>query len=218
MIALRHGAKLKLVEVPPGPPVLSPLVAEVYGHDEAGRQRLAAQVAQAFAATPDIVAIDTSLAADAPRAFLRVNRPRAEALGIPVAVVAQTVAAALSGTDAAWLHEGQAKYPVALRLQLPREAQVGLDVLLALPLRSASGALVPLGELVRVERGVIDKPLFTKDLPGVSYVFGDMAGPLDSPLYGLFAIRPQAGRAGSGRILDPPAQRPVPRLCDQVGR
>ena len=122
--------------------------------------------------------------------------PRAEALGIPVAVVAQTVAAALSGTDAAWLHQGQAKYPVAVRLQLPREVQVGLDALLALPLRSAGGALVPLGELVRVERGVIDKPLFTKDLYGVSYVFGDMAGPLDSPLYGLFAIRPKLAALG----------------------
>ena len=190
-IAAGHGAKLKLVEVPPGPPVISPLVAEVYGPDEAGRQRLAAQVAQAFAATPDIVAIDTTLAVDAPRAFLRVQRQRAEALGIPVAVVAQTVQAALSGADAAWLHDGQSKYPVPVRLQLPREAQVGLDALLALPLRAANGQLVPLGELVRVERGVIDKPLFTKDLQGVSYVFGDMAGKLDSPLYGLFAIRPK---------------------------
>ena len=197
-IAAHHGAKLKLVEVPPGPPVLSPLVAEVYGPDEAGRQRLAAQVAQAFAATPDIVAIDTTLAVDAPRAFLRVQRQRAEALGIPVAVVAQTVQAALSGADAAWLHDGQSKYPVPVRLQLPREAQVGLDALLALPLRAAvaagtsgPGPLVPLGELVRVERGVIDKPLFTKDLQGLSYVFGDMAGKLDSPLYGLFAIRPK---------------------------
>ena len=190
-IAAGHGATLKLVEVPPGPPVLSPLVAEVYGPDEAGRQRLAAQVAQAFAATPDIVAIDTTLAVDAPRAFLRVQRQRAEALGIPVAVVAQTVQAALSGADAAWLHDGQSKYPVPVRLQLPREAQVGLDALLALPLRAANGQLVPLGELVRVERGVIDKPLFTKDLQGVSYVFGDMAGKLDSPLYGLFAIRPK---------------------------
>ena len=188
-IALAHGAKLKLVEVPPGPPVLSPLVAEVYGPDEAGRQRLAAHVAAAFASTPDIVAIDTTLAVDAPQAFLRVQRQRAESLGIPVAMVAQTVQAALSGTDAAWLHDGQAKYPIPVRLQLPRAAQVGLDSLLALPLRSAGGGLVPLGELVTVERGVIDKPLFTKDLQGVSYVFGDMAGKLDSPLYGMFAIR-----------------------------
>ena len=195
-IAAAHGAKLKLVEVPPGPPVMSPLVAEVYGPDEAGRQRVAAQVAQAFAGTADIVGIDTSLAADAPRAFLRVQRQRAESLGIPVAVVAQTVQAALSGTDAAWLHNGQAKYPVPVRLQLAREDQVGLDALLALPLRAAAGqgasglgALVPLGELVRVERGVIDKPLYTKNLQGVSYVVGDMAGQLDSPLYGLFNIR-----------------------------
>ena len=194
-IAATHGAKLKLVEVPPGPPVLSPLVAEVYGPDEAGRQRVAGQVAQAFVQTPGIVGTDTTLAADAPRSFLRVQRQRAESLGIPVAVVAQTVQAALSGTDAAWLHDGQAKYPVPVRLQLPREAQVGLDALLALPLRAANGALVPLGELVRVERGVIDKPLFTKDLQGVSYVFGDVGagdtGLPDSPLYGLFAIRPK---------------------------
>ena len=194
-IAAAHGAKLKLVEVPPGPPVLSPLVAEVYGPDEAGRQRVALQVAQAFGQTPGIVGTDTTLAADAPRTFLRVQRQRAESLGIPVAVVAQTVQAALSGADAGWLHDGQAKYPVPVRLQLPREAQVGLDALLALPLRAANGQLVPLGELVRVERGVIDKPLFTKDLQGVSYVFGDVGtgntGLPDSPLYGLFAIRPQ---------------------------
>ncbi|MBL0151375.1 MAG: efflux RND transporter permease subunit [Ideonella sp.] len=202
-IAARHQARLQVVEVPPGPPVLSPLVAEVYGPDEAGRQQLAARIAKGFAKTPDIVGIDTSLKEDGPRAFLRVQRQKAESLGIPVAVVAQTVQAALSGTDAAWLHDGQSKYPVPVRLQLPREAQVGLDALLALPLRAANGQLVPLSELVRVERGVIDKPLFTKDLQGVSYVIGDMAGKLDSPLYGLFAIRPtlaEAALPGTGEL------------------
>ncbi|MBE0549278.1 MAG: efflux RND transporter permease subunit, partial [Rubrivivax sp.] len=99
-IAQRHGARLKVVEVPPGPPVMSPLVAEVYGPSEAGRQQLAARVAQAFAATPDITAIDTSLHEDAPRAFLRVQRQRAESLGIPVSAVAATVQGALSGTGA----------------------------------------------------------------------------------------------------------------------
>ena len=209
-IAAVHGARIKLVEVPPGPPVMSPLVAEVYGPDEAGRQRLAAQVARDFASTPDIVAIDTTLAADAPRAFLRVQRQRAESLGIPVAVVAQTVQAALSGTDAAWLHDGQAKYPVPVRLQLPRESQVGLDALLALPLRAASGQLVPLGELVRIERGIIDKPLYTKDLQGVSYVFGDMAGRLDSPLYGLFAIRGKLNPAAPVGQAGQPGQVSAP--------
>jgi multidrug efflux pump subunit AcrB len=191
-IAQRHGAKLKVVEVPPGPPVMSPLVAEIYGPDEAGRQQLAARVAKAFGETPDITSIDTSLHADAPRAFLRIQRQRAETLGIPAAAIAATVQGALSGVDATYLHDGHSKYPVPVRLQLPREAQVGLDSLLALPLRAGNGQLVPLSELVRVERGVIDKPLFTKDLQHVSYVFADVGAggsTPDSPLYGLFNIR-----------------------------
>lgn len=189
-IAKRHGARLKVVEVPPGPPVMSPLVAEIYGPDEAGRQQLAQRVAQAFAATPDVVAIDTSLKDDAPRAILQVRRQRAESLGIPVAAIAQTVHGALSGLDAAYVHDHQSKYPIPVRLQLPRESQIGLDALLSLPLRAANGRLVPLSELVEVQEALIDKPLFTKDLLAVSYVFGDMAGKLDSPLYGLFGIRP----------------------------
>ena len=191
-IAARHGARLKVVEVPPGPPVLSPIVAEVYGPDEAGRQKLAARLAGQFAATPDITSVDTTLREDAPRAFLRINRQRAESLGIPVAVIAQTVQGALSGVDAAWLHDGHSLRAVPVRLQLPRADQVGLDALLALPLRAATGALVPLSELVRVERGVIDKPLFTKNLQGVSYVYADVASggaTPDSPLYGLFGLR-----------------------------
>ena len=194
-IGAKHGARIKVVEVPPGPPVMSPLVAEVYGPDEAGRQALAAKIAKAFDATSDIVGVDTSLREDAPRAFLRVRRQRAESLGIPVAAVAQTVSGALSGADAAYLHDGQSKYPVPVRLQLPLESQVGLERILGLSLRAANGQLVPLSELVTVERGIIDKPLFTKDLKGVSYVFGDMAGKLDSPLYGLFAIRSTMDKA-----------------------
>ncbi|MDE2593127.1 MAG: efflux RND transporter permease subunit [Burkholderiales bacterium] len=204
-IAARHGARIKVVEVPPGPPVMSPLVAEVYGPDEAGRQQLARRIAQAFANTPDIVGIDTTLKEDAPRTFLRVRRQRAESLGIPVATVAQTVYAALSGTDAAFLHDEQSKMPVPVRLQLPRESQIGLSAVLALPLRAANGKLVPLSELVSVETGIIDKPLFSKDLLPVSYVFGDMAGKLDSPLYGLFDIRKQLGQAalpGTGDLQE----------------
>jgi len=202
-IGQRHGARIKVVEVPPGPPVMSPLVAEVYGPDEAGRQQLAGRIAQAFSATPDIVGVDTSLKENAPRAFLQVRRQRAESLGIPVAVIAQSAAMALSGADVAYLHDGQSKYPVPVRLQLPLQSQVGLDALLAVPLRAANGQMVPLSELVTVERGVIDKPLFTKNLQGVSYVFGDMAGKLDSPLYGLFAIRShlvQAALPGTGEL------------------
>jgi multidrug efflux pump subunit AcrB len=211
-IGLRHHARVKIVEVPPGPPVLSPLVAEVYGPDEAGRQQLAQRIAQAFGHTPDIVGVDSTLKEDAPQVHLAVRRQRAESLGIPVAAVAQTVHSALSGVDAAYLHDGQSKYPVPVRLQLPLQDQVGLNALLALPMRSTSGRTVPLSELVQLDRGTIDKPLFTKNLKHVSYVFGDVglrtganaaAGMPDSPLYGLFAIRAKLDAAtlpGTGQL------------------
>jgi len=188
-IAQAHGARVKVVEVPPGPPVMSPIVAEVYGPTEEGRAELARNIAQAYAATPDIVGVDTSLKEGAPRAFLRINRARAESLGIPVAAISQVVYTALSGADATYLHDGFSKHAVPVRLQLPREMQVGLDAVLALPLKAANGKMVPLSELVHVERGLIDTPRMTKDLMPVTYVFGDMAGKLDSPLYGLFDIR-----------------------------
>jgi multidrug efflux pump subunit AcrB len=211
-IGLRHHARVKIVEVPPGPPVLSPLVAEIYGPDEAGRQQLAQRIALAFGHTADIVGVDSTLKEDAPQVHLKVRRQRAESLGIPVSAVAQTVHSALSGVDAAYLHDGQSKYPVPVRLQLPLRDQVGLDALLALPMRSASGRTVPLSELVELELGTIDKPLFTKNLKHVSYVFGDvglrtganaLSGTPDSPLYGLFAVRSKLDAAalpGTGEL------------------
>jgi multidrug efflux pump subunit AcrB len=156
---------------------------------------LAAKVTAAFEKSPGIVGVDSSLKADAPLQWLQVRRQRAESLGISVAAIAQTVQAALQGTDATYLHDGSSKAPVPVRLQLPLSSQVGLKHLLAMPLRAANGQLVPLSELVEVKSGIIQKPLFTKDLVPVSYVMGDMAGAQDSPLYGLFGIRPNIQQA-----------------------
>ena len=210
-IAMLHGANIKVVEVPPGPPVMSPLVAEIYGPDEAGRQALAANVAKAFAQTPGIVGIDTSLKADAPRQWLQVRRQRAETLGISVSAIAQTVQGALQGADATYLHDGNSKLPVPVRLQLPLQSQMGLKDVLAMPMRAANGQMVPLSELVEVKTGVIQKPLFTKDLLPVSYVMGDMAGSQDSPLYGLFGIRShmkEAALPGQGELGEYWIQQP----------
>jgi multidrug efflux pump subunit AcrB len=168
---------------------MSPLVAEIYGPDEAGRQALAANVAKVFSQTPGIVGVDTSLKADAPKQWLQVRRQRAETLGISVNAIAQTVQGALQGTDATYLRDGNSKFPVPVRLQLPIQSQIGLKDVLAMPMRAANGQLLPLSELVEVKTDVIQKPLFTKDLLPVSYVMGDMAGSQDSPLYGLFEIR-----------------------------
>ncbi len=188
-IAERHGAKVKVVEVPPGPPVLSPIVAEIYGPDETGRHRVAKQVREAFAATPDIVDIDDSIEDSAPKVILRVDQSKAAALGIPAAQIVSTMRVALAGEDISSLHDGQAKYGVPLRLTLPPEKQSQVETLLALQVKNAAGEGVPLRELVTpvpVER---EKTIYHKDLLPVSYVVADMAGRLDSPLYGMFAAR-----------------------------
>ena len=188
-IAARWGARVKVVEVPPGPPVLAPIVAEVYGPDEAGRLRVAKRVREAFAATADIVGVDDSVEDSAPRVVLRVDQSKAALLGVTQRDVVETVRLALAGTDATPLHDGQSKYEVPVRLALPPERLSRVEEILKLGVRGANGAAVPLSELVRPVENQRDRPIYHKDLLPVSYVVGDMAGKLDSPLYGMFAIR-----------------------------
>ncbi|HEX6321941.1 MAG TPA: efflux RND transporter permease subunit, partial [Burkholderiales bacterium] len=188
-IARRWEARVKVVEVPPGPPVLSPIVAEVYGPDEAGRVRLAKRVRAAFAATPDIVGIDDSVEDAAPRLQIRVDQARAAQLGVTRRDVVDTMRVALAGMDVSPLHDGYSKYMVPVRIALPPERQDALDAALKLGVRTAEGSLVPLSEVTRVVRTERDRPIYHKDLLPVVYVFADQAGPVDSPLYGMFAAR-----------------------------
>jgi multidrug efflux pump subunit AcrB len=188
-IAARHGAKVKVVEVPPGPPVLSPLVAEIYGPDEAGRHALAKQVRQAFAQTADIIGIDDSIEDNAPKVVLRVDQRKAALLGIAASDVVQTMRVGLDGEDITSLHDGQSKYSIPVRLNLPPEKQARLNTLLTMTVKSAAGDNVPLSELVKVQPTTREKTIYHKDMLPVTYVIGDMAGKLDSPLYGMFAVR-----------------------------
>ena len=188
-IARRWGAKVKVIEVPPGPPVLSPIVAEVYGPDEAGRIRVAKKVREALAATPDIVGIDDTVDDPAPRIVLKVDQGRAAIAGVSRRDVVETMRAGLSGMDATPLHDGHSKYEVPVRLTLPAEQQAELGEFLKLTLRAADGSLVPMSELVRVVRNERERPVYHKDLLPVVYVVADQAGRTDSPLYGMFAAR-----------------------------
>jgi multidrug efflux pump subunit AcrB len=194
-IAQKWGAKVKVVEVPPGPPVLSPIVAEVYGPDEAGRIRVAKIVRQALADTPDIVAIDDSVEDAAPRIQLKVDQAKASLAGISRRDVVETMRIGLSGADVTPIHDGVSKYEVPVRVTLPAERRGELAEFLKLTLRAPSGALVPLSELVKPVENDRDRPIFHKDLLPVVYVIGDQAGRVDSPLYGMFAARAKlAGR------------------------
>nr|WP_240125802.1 efflux RND transporter permease subunit [Thermomonas alba] len=185
----KYGASVKVVEVPPGPPVLSPLVAEVYGPDYAGQRKVALALAKGpFARTEGIVDIDTTVEAEAPREQIVVDRERAARLGVPQSAIADAIAMAVSGLDATYVHDGASKYPRPVRLRLPAQDQAALSSLLALKVRGAQGQLVPLSELVRVVRARWDGAIYHKDGLPVVYVTADEAGKLDSPLYGMFGI------------------------------
>ncbi len=187
-IGRRFGANVKVVEVPPGPPVLSPIVAEIYGPDAAGRLQVARAVRKVFEQTPGIVDVDDSSIAAAPRTLLLVDRQKAAMLGVPQQAIVTTLRAGLAGEAAAYLHDAS-KYPAAAVLQLPPERHGDLNALLQLTVRSAAGRLVPIRELVTVSDTVREQPQYHKDLLPVNFVIADMAGPLDSPLYGMFAMR-----------------------------
>ncbi len=192
-IGQRFGANIKLVEVPAGPPVLSPIVAEIYGPEAAGRHTVAMAVRAVFEATPGIVDVDDSSTAAAPRLLLLVDRQKAAMLGVPQQAIVTTLRAGLAGEATAWLHDAS-KYPAAAVLQLPAERQGDLNALLQLAVRSADGKLVPIRELVTVSDTQREQPQFHKDLLPVHYVLADMAGKLDSPLYGMFAMRSDIGK------------------------
>ena len=188
-IAARHQAKVKVVEVPPGPPVMSPIVAEVYGPDYEGQMKVAKQVRAHFAKTADIVAIDDTIEEDANKLVLRVLQGKAALMGVAQKDVVAVMRMGLSGEDVTPVHDGDSKFEVPVRLTLAPERQSSLDELLKLTVRAQDGTLVPLSELVSVAPSAREKSIYHKDLLPVVFVVGDMAGKLDSPLYGMFAIR-----------------------------
>ncbi len=211
-IGARFGANVKVVEVPPGPPVLSPIVAEIYGPEAEGRRELAKAVRGVFAQTPGVVDVDDSSIVAAPKKLLLLDRSKAALLGVSQQAIVTTLRAGLAGEAAAWLHDAS-KYPAAATLQLPAERQGDLDALLQLSVRSAEGRLVPIRELVTVSDSQREQPIHHKDLLPVNYVVGDMAGKLDSPLYGMFEMRANIAKltaANGGGVseyfIKPPAE------------
>ncbi|HEY0665407.1 MAG TPA: efflux RND transporter permease subunit [Gallionella sp.] len=187
-IADKWGAKIKIVEVPPGPPVMSPIVAEIYGPDYNGARQIAGKVREQFGQNEGIVAIDDSVAEVAPKLQVQVMQSKAALLGVAPRDIVDVIGVALSGQNVSSLHDENSKYAPPLRIGLPAERRSDIEEILKLKVRARDGVLVPLSEVVQVVRATRDHPIFHKDLLPVVYVFGDMAGKLDSPLYGMFGI------------------------------
>ena len=188
-IAKKHGADVKVVEVPPGPPVMSPIVAEIYGPDYDAQIAVAKQVRGVFEKTDGIVAIDDTVEDDAQRFVLRVLQNKAAVAGVAQKDVVAAMKMGLSGENVTPIHGSGAKYEIPVRITLPPERQSGIDELLKLTVRGNNGNLVPLSELVEVVPTAREKTIYHKDLLPVVFVVGDTGGKLDSPLYGLFGMR-----------------------------
>jgi multidrug efflux pump subunit AcrB len=196
-IAARFKARVAVAEVPPGPPVLQTLVAEIYGPTEADRHALARKVRDIFKGTPGVVDVDWYVEADQPRARFIIDKEKAALHGISAETISQTLRIAVGGESVDLLHLPREKEDVNIMLELPRAARTAPDELLALRVRSgdanalpepgATGAapLIPLRELVRVEQTTTEKSIYHKNLMPVTYVIGDVAGVVESPVYAI---------------------------------
>jgi len=199
------------VEVPPGPPVLSPIVAEVYGPDYAGQMDVAKQVRRVFESTADILAVDDSVDEDAGKRVLAVLQAKAARMGVSQKDVVETLRMGLAGEDVTAVHGREAKREIPVRVTLPPEELGGTDTVLAMKVRARDGAPIPISELVEARSVPREKTLYHKDLLPVVYVVGDMGGELDSPLYGMFDMRsalrvmrlPQGGTLAEHFISQP---------------
>jgi multidrug efflux pump subunit AcrB len=185
-IARRYDGNVKIVEVPPGPPVMSPIVAEVYGLDYDGQVQQAKKLRELFESSDNIVDVDDSVETASQKLTVAIDRQQAARLGVSQQVVAEALTTVLNGSDVTYLHGRNLKYAVPIRIEYDDADKADLEQVLALQVRSTSGALVPLTELVDIIPGQREKNIYHKDLLPVVYVTADLAGGVDSPLYGMF--------------------------------
>jgi multidrug efflux pump subunit AcrB len=209
-IADRYHARLKVAEIPPGPPVLSTLVAEVYGPDQASRVAIARKVKDIFTATPGVVDSDWYQEDDRPSLRFEVDREKAALSGVDAAQVVQTLKVAVGGGDAGLLHADKAREPVYINLRLPVGSRSDISSLSSIYLPGAKGN-VPLSELVRVVKGVEEKSLYRKNLKSVVYVTGDVAGVIEAPVYAILKMQKEIDKIvlpGGYRIEQRAASQP----------
>ena len=195
-IAKQYSGNAKIVEVPPGPPVLSPLVAEIYGINYEGQIQVAKDVRTMFEQTADIVDVDDSVEHPSDKFIFKVDRTKAARLGVDQATVSSALATVLGGQDVSYLHGESIKYAVPIRMELSDADKADLDQVLSLKVRSQSGDLVPLSEIVELIESQREHSIYHKDLLPLVYVTGDMTGEKDSPLYGMFDISASLKESG----------------------
>ena len=187
-IGSAYGARIQVSEVPPGPPVIQTLVAEVYGPDLAGQTQVAQQIKSIFQNTPGVVDTDWYVEDPQPRLSIQVDEVKAAQRGIAVADVARALALATSGAQVGLIHDLSAREPVPVIVELDRADRSSEEGLNNIHLPGADGSMVSLRELVTVEHKTIEQSIYHKNLRRVVYVTGDVAGAVESPVYAIFKM------------------------------
>ncbi|MBI4522265.1 MAG: efflux RND transporter permease subunit [Deltaproteobacteria bacterium] len=195
-IAARFGARVKVAEAPPGPPVLQTLVAEIYGPEHGGQIRLADRVKRIFESTPGVVDTDWYVEDPQPKLRLTVDREKAAYNGITADQVVQSLRIALGGAVGGLAHMEREKEDVPILLRLARSERSDARHLQSLKLLGLGGKLVPLSEITRSEETIQMPNIYRKNLKRVVYVTGDVAGREESPVYAILRINEELGKIG----------------------
>ena len=187
-IGNQYGARIQVSEVPPGPPVVQTLVAEVYGPDLTGQTQVAQQIKSIFQSTPGVVDTDWYVEDPQPRLVMRVDEVKAAEHGIAVSDVTHALALALSGMEVGLIHDQATREPVPAMVELDRADRSSEQGLENIRLPGADGTMVSLRELVIVEHKTIERSIYHKNLRRVVYVTGDVAGAEESPVYAILKM------------------------------
>ncbi len=191
-IARQYKANVKVVEVPPGPPVQSVLVGEVYGPDYGRQIAIARDIRALFESTPGVVDVDDYIEADQVKYVFTIDRAKAALAGIPSEDIVNTLRMALEGTKVGLVHIPQEKSPVQIVLRLPLAERTGLEHIGEIGLRTNTGGMVQLSELLTVEQIIQEKAIYHKNQKPVVYVVADVGGPgaekAESPVYGVLGV------------------------------
>lgn len=190
-IGIPFKANIKIAEVPPGPPVLSTLVAEIYGPDPATRTKVAQDVLKVFHSTKGVVDIDTYDEEDMEQLDIQVDKQKAATLGISTDMISKTLYMALEGMKAGVLHSTNSREPVDISIILPQERRNMLSTLDDINVISMNGQSVALSELVHIQKKIKAKSIYHKNMKPVTYVTADVAGEVESPVYAMLNMKAQ---------------------------
>jgi multidrug efflux pump subunit AcrB len=209
-VALPPGASIKVVEAPPGPPVMATLLAEIYGPDARTRRAVAERVKATFHSVPYIVDIDDSYGQPRPGLRLVPDRDRLEALKVSDRDVYDSIAAALGGQVVGYAHRGEGRDPLEISVRLPQSARSWGQGLASMPVAvsqgAAGGRLVELGEVATASEEPGSTHIFRRDGRDIDMVMGELAGAYEAPIYGMMAVD-KAIRQGDWRDVPKPAIR-----------